>query len=65
MLLKTTLAASGHMKDENFTQYQHQLARQASGGEETRAIGRPASAEEMRMLVRQLGLGGFKVDIQE
>jgi len=53
------------MKDEHFAQFQRQLDRIASGGEErTSGIGRPRTADEMRMLVRQLGLSGFKLDIE-
>lgn len=66
LLLKTTLAGSGHMEDTAFQQYQRQLIRQATGGEDRgAAIGRPRTPDEMRMLVRQLGLSGFKVDITD
>ena len=65
MLVKALVAGTGHMKDEEFTRFQKQLARVANAGvREDSAIGRPRTAEEMRMLVRQLGLGGFKVDIE-
>ena len=64
MLLKSLIAGTGHMKDEDFGQYQKQLAQQASGGMRDHSVGRPRTAEEMEVMIRQLGLGGFKVDIR-
>jgi hypothetical protein len=64
MVLKNSVAGTGHMKDEDFQQYQRQLERQASGGMRDHSIARPRTAEEMRTLVRGLGMSGFKVDIR-
>ncbi len=60
------MASAGHLKDEDFMAFQKRLQRQANGGIVPNAgIGRASTPEEMRMLVRQLGLSGFKVDIKE
>lgn len=65
LLVKALVAGTGHMKDEEFSRFQKQLARVAAADtQEDSSIGRPRTAEEMRMMVRQLGLGGFKVDIE-
>lgn len=64
-MVKALIAGTGHMKEEHFAAFQRQLERSAVGAVETgSAIGRPRTAEEMRMLVRQLGMGGFKVEIE-
>ena len=65
LTIRTMLGGTGHMKEEDFNQFQNQLMRIINGGREHRAVGRPSSPEEMRMFVRQLGLGGFKVEIEE
>ena len=64
--LETLMAGSGSLKEDVFMAYQKRLQRQAYGGElPSSHIARPSTPEEMRMLVRGLGLGGFKVDIKD
>ena len=64
MALKNAMAGTGHMKDDDFMQYQKQLQRRASGGERDHSVGRPRTQEDMEAMIRQLGLSGFKVDIR-
>lgn len=64
MVLKDLVAGTGHMKDDDFGQYQKQLARQARGGRDDPSITRPKTPEEMEVLIRSMGLSGFKVDIR-
>jgi hypothetical protein len=65
MTLKTLIAGTGHMKDEEFRTYQRQLERQASGGEDTRSAFRPHSEAEMRQMIKALGFpSSFKVEVK-
>jgi hypothetical protein len=65
MTLRTLIAGTGHMKQEEFGQYQRQLMRQANGGELGNQVMRPSTPEEMRMLVRAAGFGpSFKIDVK-
>jgi hypothetical protein len=65
MLVRALVGGTGHMSQEDFAAFQRELARTALGTpDQQRQRHKPATAEEMRALVRSMGLGGsFKVEI--
>jgi hypothetical protein len=61
--LETMAAATGHMSDKAVKDLQQSLERRV--GVNWRKPVRPASVQEFRTMVAELGESGFKIDIKE